>query len=246
MQRENGDESYKISVFQHLPNNGVKERKFRTVKILSDFGAAPIRGRATRVFEAYELDKEGNRTGESVAIKDTWMDADRLQEGDILHSMMKDVKESASDVTVDGAKYFLSVRTHGVVMIAGKQDSTLDLMMHGYTIPMDCNQFMLERTTSPSKPRVSKGGPSSVSVGDQTVRDYRQYSPKVHYRCVFNEVATPLLHVQNTSEMFLVLNDVVQGGWKFAIHVCTQCKRSSGFRSSTHEQHRMGTLKHQC
>ena len=47
-------------------------RKYRSVRILSEMSADAIRGRATRVFEAFEINEHGQRVqgSRNVAIKD--------------------------------------------------------------------------------------------------------------------------------------------------------------------------------
>ena len=57
---------------------------FRATKILSSYGAEPLRGRGTRVFEAFELDERGQKKGTAVVLKVIWIDNDRAREGSIL------------------------------------------------------------------------------------------------------------------------------------------------------------------
>lgn len=242
---ENGNQCYNISVFHELPKGKVKQRNFQTTKILSDFSAAPIRGRATRVFEAYELDEKGEKTGGPVAIKDTWIDADRKLEGDILIAMKGDIERLAPNDDVEN--YFLSIQAHGVVRIQGRQDDTLNLIMRGYTIPDECEKFCWSgrQTATPSRNLSSRGTPPSLMLGDEHV-DYRRYPPKVHYRCVYNEVGIPLRQVQTTRDIFLVLRDVVKGGPKFAILSVYECNKFPPvFRPSTHEPSRVGASRYQ-
>ncbi|KAF9513935.1 hypothetical protein BS47DRAFT_1362032 [Hydnum rufescens UP504] len=61
-----------------------KDRRFRTRKILSSFGAEPLRGRGTRVYEAIGVDEHGKEMGDPVVLKDIWIDHDRMREGTIL------------------------------------------------------------------------------------------------------------------------------------------------------------------
>jgi hypothetical protein len=155
---------------------------------------------------------KGNRVGTPVAIKDTWVDADRKGEADILLAMKEDIRKTAPDITDhDVAKFFLSVRSHGVVMIDGKEDRTAELIMGGYTIPEKCDRFYLAKSETSLNLLGTTGGPPSLRLMAGAVSHYR-YHPKVHYRCVFNEVGTPLSQVGNTEDTFKVLSDVVRGG----------------------------------
>ena len=51
-------------------NDNKKERWFRTRNIISSFGAEPLRGRGTRVYEAIEVDEHGKKMGGPVVLKD--------------------------------------------------------------------------------------------------------------------------------------------------------------------------------
>ena len=66
-------------------------RKYRSVKILSEFSADAIRGRATRVFKAYEINEHGERVegSKKVAIKDYWLDTSREAEPIILKKVLE-------------------------------------------------------------------------------------------------------------------------------------------------------------
>lgn len=67
---------------------GTKEcTVYRTKRVISNFAADAIRGRGTRVWEVVQLDEKQNEIDEVLVLKDSWIDADRLREGDILHKI---------------------------------------------------------------------------------------------------------------------------------------------------------------
>ncbi|KAF9503667.1 hypothetical protein BS47DRAFT_778303 [Hydnum rufescens UP504] len=82
MMRAPGDPSQFIITVHS--NDNKKDRRFRTRKILSSFGAEPLRGRGTRVYEAIGVDEHGKEMGDPVVLKDIWIDHDRMREGTIL------------------------------------------------------------------------------------------------------------------------------------------------------------------
>jgi hypothetical protein len=50
----------------------------REVETISSYGADPLRGRGTCVFEAIEIDSDGGQKGSHVVLKDIWIDSDRM------------------------------------------------------------------------------------------------------------------------------------------------------------------------
>jgi hypothetical protein len=103
-------------------------RKYRSVKILSEFSADAIRGRATRVFEAYEINRDGQRIegSKKVAIKDYWLDSSREAEPVILKKILEGADETMK------AK-FLTVLVWGNVFVNGNVDST-DMIMNSLNL----------------------------------------------------------------------------------------------------------------
>ena len=98
-------------------------RKYRSVKILSEFSADAIRGRATRVFEAYEINEHGQRVqgSENVAIKGYSLDSSCEAERMILKKIMEGADETMK------AK-FLTVLVWGNLSVNGNLDSTDRIM----------------------------------------------------------------------------------------------------------------------
>jgi protein kinase-like protein len=117
--------NYQITVKGQDNHQNVVTKVYKTIDIIANT-SKNLRGRATRVYEAYEV---GN-PGSIVAIKDSWVDSNRPKEGDTLSKLLDD----ASD---DEKAKFLTVLIHRVVMIDGREDLTQDLVMNGYLVSTD-------------------------------------------------------------------------------------------------------------
>ena len=95
---------------------------YRTIDIIADM-SSNLRGRATRVYEAYDIENPDSK----VLIKDSWVDVNRPKEVDTLN-------ETLDDAFDDEKAMFLTVLIHGVVTIDGREDLTQDLLMNGYLV----------------------------------------------------------------------------------------------------------------
>jgi hypothetical protein len=117
--------NYQITVKGKDNHQNVVTKVYKTIDIIADM-SSNLRGRATRVYEAYEVGNPGSK----VVIKDSWVDVNRPKEGDTLSEILDD----ASD---DEKAMFLTVLIHGVVTIDGREDLTRDLLMNGYLVSTD-------------------------------------------------------------------------------------------------------------
>ena len=117
--------NYQITVKGKDNHRRIVTKVYRTIDIIADM-SSNLRGRATRVYEAYDVEDPDSE----VVIKDSWVDVNRPKEGDTLSEILDD----ASD---DEKAMFLTVLIHGVVTIDGKEDLTQDLHMNGYLISND-------------------------------------------------------------------------------------------------------------
>ena len=104
-------------------------RRFRTKSTISSFGAEPLRSRGTRVFKAIEIDDLDREKGSHVVLKDTWIDTDRIREGDILAQLYD---EAQGDDKLLVEKYFLTTVCHGDVQLNSEAvDDTKQGLMRG-------------------------------------------------------------------------------------------------------------------
>ena len=117
--------NYQITMEGKDIHGKIVTKVYKTIAIIADM-SSNLRGRATRVYEAYDVEDPDSR----VVIKDSWVDVNRTKEGDTL----KEILDDASD---DEKALFLTVLIHGVVKIDGREDLTQDLLMNGYLISTD-------------------------------------------------------------------------------------------------------------
>ena len=139
---------------------------YRTTDIIANM-SSNVRGRATRVYEAYEV---GNRNSK-VVVKDSWVDVNRTKEGDTLKELLKDASDEEKAM-------FLTVLVHGVVEIDGREDLTRDLLMNGYLVSTDPPESNNETATANSnnnlldalEKRMAEAGIADVGSMENTTK----------------------------------------------------------------------------
>ena len=117
--------NYQITVKGIDNDQNVVTKMYKTTDTIADM-SSNLRGRATRVYEAYEAGSSGSK----VVIKDSWVDVNRTKEGDTLSELLKDASDNEKAM-------FLTVLIHGVVTVDGREDLTRDLLMNGYLVTTD-------------------------------------------------------------------------------------------------------------
>jgi Fungal protein kinase len=193
------------------PHDNKEPRRFRTGQIISSFGAEPLRGRGTRVYEAIEVDEHGKEKGIAVVLKDIWIDHDRTREGDILAQLYKEADEEDKKLV---KKHFLSTVCHGDVLIEPSvRDNTRDLMRR-MDITRDSVFQLQKRSSMDSTHKVASGSQSLRAMSRLHVQHPNlTYSHKTHYRIVFEEKGTTIDLVPNLSDVMKVLVDIVAGAF---------------------------------
>ncbi|OSX62315.1 hypothetical protein POSPLADRAFT_1143236 [Postia placenta MAD-698-R-SB12] len=187
-----------------------KETVYRTTRMISDVGANPIRSRGTRVWEAREL-RNDEEYGPAVVLRDSWIDADRQNEGDILETFRSAKTEPDDEELIDQG--LLSVVCHGDVFVDTQRDHTRIVMTRGADITSDSPLFVLQYTPPPEvDPRNTL---SHTGVGKLITPPDRYppnevvtYHPKIHYRIVFKEVCRSLYTVTELGTLFKVLMQI--------------------------------------
>jgi len=197
---------------------------FVSSRILSDFAADRLCGRATRVFEVSE--KSGSP--QCFALKDQWADDDRLAEGSVLEDLRATIKSEMEKglfddmgLTRDPVDYFLSVKAYGCVHLSNNVEDNTKTIMQGLSLPDSCPSvsipFSEKNFVSYNAPGESAGHipyPASISSILPTKRS--NFHPRRHDRTVFNEVGTPLHDLNNLSDLFRGLADATIG--KISVH----------------------------
>jgi Fungal protein kinase len=219
----NSSVRYKITVHQREAGGKLVEMSYLTTRLLYDSGAEALRGRGTRVFEAYRLEGD-DEVGAPVAIKDVWLDDDRPREGATLTRLLEEASEDDKPLV---KKYFLTVLSDGDVRIGNKVDNTRDLIMRQQDIPSGERFWLPDKSYEPRSGNVSDIGLTASWEEFRHTRappmTNRPFSPKTHYRIVFEEVCSPLHAVTTLQVAFQALCDGAAGAnnlSQFTWHYC--------------------------
>lgn len=203
---------YKIDV----RTDGGAVRHFITTSIISATGAEGILGRGTRVWKALEQLEDGSISAEPVALKDYWIDDDRLREGEIYRLILEGLKGRNR---CKGQRYLVKIECHGDVhhqkLGMGPRDgkTTVGTKM-GRTSTRDVEKAIKEAPTQES--RVATGVPTSVTpsayydAGAGTPLDLFS-SVKTKNRIVMVPVGQSLHQQTSLRTIFKALLDVCNG-----------------------------------
>ena len=192
------------------PNNDIQHpRRFRTTKIISSYGAEPLRGRGTRVYEAIELDSNDNDSGSPVVLKDIWIDSDRMREGNILRTLHDDADEIDKKLV---EKHFLTTVCHG--------DTDVGLM-RGLKVTTH-EPFELQRTHFVREKKESGHGSEGLRAISRLHAPHPilKYAHKTHYRIVFQEKEITIDLIQSLPDVMSTLSDAVTGVFLYTILLC--------------------------
>lgn len=212
-----------------IHKDGEEPEVYRTTRIISDIAADSPLGKGTRVWEAMKLNANNEEVGHPVALKDSWIDHDRMREGDIQAQIRSEMATAKDKEDMD--RLFLTVLAHGDVYIQERPDHTRDLITHGADVPIDCPDFILPNQLKIRKSQTSKSRgrsrPAPPTMGTGHHRSLEEQMPppatqiryllKIHYRIVFREVCEPLHKMTSMRDVFNVLRQIVLGE---TIRVC--------------------------
>ncbi|KAJ7201727.1 hypothetical protein C8J57DRAFT_1154475 [Mycena rebaudengoi] len=190
---------------------------------LVDYAADGIRGRGTRVWEAYE---EGI-PDILVVIKDVWIHSDAITEGDQLRALRSHlaVATQARESTGD---HFLTVLEDCLVTLRnGTADDTLAVMMRGKTVPLDAELMPLTAANQIAKKPIQTGStrlpstkssaktlrsgalglPSSMKASQAVMPLFNR---RKHSRIVFQEVGKPIYELESLLEVTQALTGAIR------------------------------------
>ncbi|KAL5496143.1 hypothetical protein ACEPAH_3060 [Sanghuangporus vaninii] len=211
----------------------IGDKIYETRRILSEDTADSLVSRATRTWEATDLE-----TGEPYVIKDVWIDDDRELEHDIYNAILSDIeKKFGTDVKREVASHLLTPVQHCFVQANGQDDHTTDVMMRGLKLSFK-EAFDL-------KIREVKGNDAKKSIGPSAASDtalrqtrlgrrhpFSQHHAlfrKKHYRVVFKETGLALYTLRKLPNIFTVLRDSVKAlKW---VHECGWTHRDVGLNN---------------
>lgn len=181
---------------------------YRTVRSISEFGADAIRGRGTRIYEVKEVDN-GVLKGDTLALKDCWVDDDRELEGDILTNILLDCNNEERES-------FLTLVVHGLVEVdgAGTKDHIKEVMLRGLDVHQGGLKYQFKHPDEmeqdiPSPDKVSSGLSAFVPIA-RMVREENEHHWKHHYRLVFKEVGISMYEIRSIQDAFQALVDVTK------------------------------------
>ena len=196
-------------------NDKQSPRRFQTRQIISSSGAESLLGRGTRVFEAVEIDKNGNLNGSPVVLKDTWVDSDRTREGKVLALLHT---EAICEDRKLVEKYFLTTICHGDVWMGlDIRDDTANSLMRGLDITSDhVSLFKLQVNPFMRTYESLSGSESSQESSRIRARHpHLRYAHKTHYRVVFKEKGITIDRVKRLHDVVTVLSETVGGAFLF-------------------------------
>lgn len=186
---------------------------YRTIRLISNVGAEALRGRGTRVWEVRELNADGEEDPTPLVLKDSWVDAERKREGNIMDELSKAADANGKKTAFD--LYFLKVKTFADVLIDGQLDHTHTLIRRGRTVekndmkPLKVKAVPLTRRKLQSN-MMPAGTPT---LPQERSKDPLEYEEKVHHRIVFSDVGITVGEVDTLSQAFACLSDVTKGAF---------------------------------
>ena len=214
---KDGEElEYDIEVAE-VTDEAISVRTFRTVRLLSNIGAESLRGRGTRVWEVAELDDSGEvKPGNTVVLKDSWVDDDRDREGKIIADVLKAAeacgKNSLENKTMK--THLLTTVAFGDVSIHGKVDKTRDwdlpVVTHEIEVKVDPNETS-KILSNQTRSLAAVGAVHVERAPSSRRRAITHYSTKVHHRILFEELGKSMREITSLRQGFSCLSQINLG-----------------------------------
>ncbi|KAI0038641.1 hypothetical protein FA95DRAFT_1578083 [Auriscalpium vulgare] len=196
------------------------KRTFRTVRVLSDVGTNLLNGRGCRVEVVREV-IDGQMEGEEMALKDVWMNADRVPE----HTHLQNIRGSLlADDRMNDLRHFLTCETAGWVPVSDADVETVDntyetirrrlnFVVQGVCeliLPVGQTTSTSTSTSTPGSIGATPTAPPPFLRGHRNISQVNSY-PRGHYRFVFEEVGLPLYKDAAYGAVFSTLRDALVG-----------------------------------
>ncbi|KAG2132351.1 hypothetical protein DEU56DRAFT_739542 [Suillus clintonianus] len=198
----------------------IGDEVFTTTRELATHGADSMVGRGTRVYEATDAE------GKKVAVKDSWREAGRQSEGEILENILASCAEKLqAEELADAKRHFVGVRLWNDVIIDDTLDETLDPMFaeeHNHTwkwVSID----LYSTPHLPSTGDVPDSSQPSTFLPTQLGSIARQDTGiprRVHTRTIFHDVGVVLKDVTSLADnlsclsgALLALHYMHKAGW---------------------------------
>ncbi|KAG8938392.1 hypothetical protein FRC04_008941 [Tulasnella sp. 424] len=214
----------------------VKDRYFKTRRAIFDQRGLCITGRATRVWEAIEVQSLQNLqpvdNATPVVLKDVWLDSESKTESENLRSVFDKLKEIAKGLENGGdepkafggmeddqkellrqclmegswKKYFLTVVCDWQGRVSKKVPEGAQHFPTLFDLPPSTSIPSSHPHADRSRSTTSHPGNRLQPVEEQPPRHYR---PKRQYRVVFSEVCEALHDVRTLDDVAIALRDCV-------------------------------------
>ncbi|GJE94442.1 hypothetical protein PsYK624_106120 [Phanerochaete sordida] len=213
---------YDITVNESLYPGTGESRVYRTSELLSDGSTFSVRGRATRVWRARLLEY-GQPVGEDVAIRDSWVDADKPREATVINNILADVPpdtpggedHDTEHSRNDLREYLLTVLVSGDVVVDGLLDRT-------QPVPYTPASFNI-RQKDTSERAQSRRTKDKAALQEELKNHHEevddmmpipphyseQYHVKAHHRIVYKEVCVPLHEVKTLDNALWTIHGAV-------------------------------------
>lgn len=253
-ERSAGASIYDITV-HHVVGGLIEPVVFRTAGLLNDDGAKALRGRGTRIWRVTRLvDGNPDDQADGKVLKDSWIDQDRLQEGEILRQITND--SSIDDATREAlTKLFLTPVVSGNVIIEEHPDTTRGPNFIDADIP-ETSVFPLDvvnhisshgRTTGTGAKSWSTAQDSTSIVPATSEQRLRilKYSVKQHCRIVYKEECEPLSSQTSLRNVFVSLCLISYGTLNYIGSDILDKFLTRDHRAVRYAYQRVGASRHQ-
>jgi hypothetical protein len=186
----------------------IEDKVFTTIRELATYGADSMVGRGTRVYEAKDAE------GKKVAVKDSWREAVRQSEGEILKNILASCeKKLQPDELAKAKRHFVGVRLWQDVGFDNTRDETpMIAEEHNRTwVSIDLNPTLSTKRHLSSKGDVPDSGQLSFLFSTQLGIIAHEIPRRVHTRTVFDDVGVALKDVTSLADNLNCLSGALMG-----------------------------------
>ncbi|KAJ8483038.1 hypothetical protein ONZ45_g14744 [Pleurotus djamor] len=212
-------------------------RRFRTVRVLSEYRSNNITGRMSRIWLVREINGDNLDTGKEYVLKDVWLEATAATERAIQTSIFSDfmafIEGPRSEEQEKVYKQFQDVDQHTIsIDDLAKDDKFKDYFMtiiaddvcgeskalavdakakRGlFDTPVVSSTAAASTSAKKSSQRQPSGTPRPMTaVTNHILTQHRTYVPRQHYRVVFKELCTTVGDLKTMGEVASVLEHAV-------------------------------------
>ncbi len=207
---------YDIIVHNAKANGEVEEITVRAVDLIENVRVQYPLGRGTRVWEVQRVvDGVIAEHAEGRVLKESWVDAERRSEAEIMEQILAAANEEEKDMLSEA---LLTHVAAGGVLVEGKLDNTRDLGISDADLPTT-RRFSLRVSPfhrsshvseAPSSSSVASAGHSVLSVPAANATTGTQPSTKrQHTRLLIKQLCIPLAKVLSLCQVFEALTQSV-------------------------------------